>query len=86
MLLQPSEQPSKLQNRLMWKQSLYTCEQPCELQNRLMLLILELIISLTRKLLELREHDCDRGAAEPLLLQLKLPVESQSLRLPQLPV
>ena len=65
MLLQPSEQPSKLQNRLM-------------------LLIIEL--SLTRKLLELREHDCDRGAAEPLLLQLKLPVESQSLRLPQLPV
>ena len=84
MLLQPSEQPSKLQNRLMWKQSLYTSEQPCELQNRLMLLIIEL--SLTRKLLELREHDCDRGAAEPLLLQLKLPVESQSLWLPQLPV
>lgn len=84
MLLQPSEQPSKLQNRLMWKQSLYTSEQSCELQNRLMLLIIEL--SLTRKLLELREHDCDRGAAEPLLLQLKLPVESQSLRLPQLPV
>ena len=68
----------------MWEQSLYTCEQPSELQNRLMLLIIEL--SLTRKLLELREHDCDRGAAEPLLLQLKLPVESQSLRLPQLPV
>ena len=84
MLLQPSEQPSKLQDRLMWEQSLYTCEQPSELQNRLMLLIIEL--SLTRKLLELREHDCDRGAAEPLLLQLKLPVESQSLRLPQLPV
>ena len=84
MLLQPSEQPSKLQDRLMWEQSLYTSEQSSELQNRLMLLIIKL--SLTRELLELREHDCDRGAAEPLLLQLQLPDESQPLRLPQLPV
>lgn len=77
MLLQLSEQPSELQDGVMWVQ----CEQPSELQDRLMLLLL-----ITRELLQLREHDGDRGAAEPLLLELQLPVESQSLRLPQLPV
>ena len=47
-----------------------------------------MLLLITRGLLQLGEHDCDRGAAEPLLLPLKLqlPVESQPLRLPQLPV
>ena len=79
MLLQPdsSQQSSELQGRLMWGQ----CQQPSQLQDRGMLLLL----SLTRELLlELGEHDSDRGAAEPLPLQLA--DESQSLWVPQLPV
>ena len=82
LLLQPhtSEQSSELQVRLMWGQCQQPSEQSSQLQDRVMLLL-----SLTRELLlKLGEHDSDRGAAEPVPIQLS--DEPQSLRIPKLPV